>query len=77
MKKLGKISVYLGEIIAARDIVENERLELLDIQNAALDADNDILKAWRDADKATADAVQAIHALAVAVERKGKNNKLD
>lgn len=72
MKKLKKISEYLAEIIAARDIVENERLELLDIQNAALDADGDIFKAWRDADKATADAVRAIHALAVAVERKAK-----
>lgn len=72
MKKLEKISAYLADIIAARDIVENGRLELLDIQNAALDADGDIFKAWRDADKATADAVRAIHALAVAVERKGK-----
>lgn len=75
MKDLKNIMEYLGDIIATRDIIDGARLELLDIQGAALYGSRDIFEKWRDADKATADAVQAIHALAVAVERQAKNEK--
>ena len=67
MRKLNKIDKYLADIIAARDIVDGQRLELLNIQEQALNAPREVFDAWRDADKATADAVRAIHALAVAV----------
>lgn len=75
MRKLNKIYEYLADIIAAWDIVDSQRLELLNIQEQALDTPREVFDAWRDADKATADAARAIHALAVAVEKAAKKER--
>lgn len=63
-------AVTLADILAARDMVEAQYLELLHMAEVMeMGENNTIFKAYRDAEKATAEAVQAIHALAVAVEK--------
>lgn len=69
-------AVTLADILATGDIVEAQYLELLHMAEVMeLGENNVIFKAYRDAEKATAEAVQAIHALAVAVEKNEKEAK--
>ena len=63
-------AVTLADILAARDIIEAQYLELLHMAEVMeLGENNVIFKAYRDAEKATAEAVRTIHALAVVIEK--------
>lgn len=69
-------AITLADILAAGDIVEGQYLELLHMAEVMeLGENNVIFKAYRDAEKATAEAVQTIHALAVAIEKNEKENQ--
>lgn len=69
-------NITLADILAARDIIEGQYLELLHMAEVMeLGENNAIFKAYRDAEKATAEAVRAVHALAVAVEKNEEEAK--
>lgn len=66
-------AVTLADILATRDMVEAQYLELLHMAEVMeMGENNTIFKAYRDAEKATAEAVRTIHALAEAVEKNEK-----
>lgn len=70
--KTGEV-ITLADILATGDIVEGQYLELLHMAEVMeLGENNDIFKAYRDAEKATAEAVRTIHTLAEAVARNEK-----
>lgn len=66
-------AITLADILAAQDIIEAQYLELLHMAEVMeLGENNVIFKAYRDAEKATAEAVRTIHTLAVAIEKSEK-----
>lgn len=66
-------NITLADILAARDIVEGQYIELLHMAEVMeLGENNAIFKAYRAAEKATAEAVWTIHALAEAVAKNEK-----
>lgn len=66
-------AITLADILATGDIIEAQYLELLHMAEVMeLGENNVIFKAYRDAEKATAEAVRTIHALAEAVARNEK-----
>lgn len=67
-------AITLADILAARDIVDGQYLELLHMAEI-MDLSGDVFKAYRAAEKATAEAVRTIHALAVAVEKNEEENQ--
>lgn len=67
-------TITLADILAAGDIVEAQYLELLHMAEV-MELNGDVFKAYRAAEKATAEAVRTIHALAEAVAKNEKEAK--
>lgn len=67
-------AITLADIFATGDIVEAQYLELLHMAEV-MELNGDVFKAYRAAEKATAEAVRTIHALAEAVARNEKENQ--
>ena len=66
-------AITLADILAARDIIEAQYLELLHMAEVIeLGENGDIFKAYRAAEKATSEAVQTVHTLAVVIEKNEK-----
>lgn len=68
-------NITLGDVIAIRENIDHELLELLHMAEI-FELSGDVFKAYRDAEKATSDAVLKVHKLAEAVEKHEKQAQL-